>query len=245
MRLNKFLALAGVCSRRDAEKLIAEGRVTINDKVVAPPAPLLTGDEVIKVDRNIVTAATQIKVWAFYKPAGLVTTHKDEQYRTTVFDYLKEQGLNERVISIGRLDLNSEGLLLLTNNGGFAQFAESPKTMWERVYRVRVFGDINTIDFEQLQQGMTIDGISYREVIVEPEQDFNHKGKNAWLRVILKEGKNREIRKIMEYFNLQVNRLIRISYGPYALEKLEPGEWMEVSAKPYMKTLAPTLALKA
>ncbi len=233
MRLNKFLALAGVCSRRDAEKLIDEGRVSINGKSVTPPAPLLTGTEVVKVDGKIVTAATDIKVWAFYKPSGLVTTHKDEQYRTTVFDYLKEEGLDERVISVGRLDLNSEGLLLLTNNGGFAQFAESPKTEWERIYRVRVFGEIQAIDFEQLQQGMTIDGINYREVIIEPEQDFNHKGKNAWLRVILKEGKNREIRKIMEYFNLQVNRLIRISYGPYNLEKLNPGEWMEVSASPY------------
>ncbi len=238
MRLNKFLALSGVCSRRDAEKLIDAGRVSLNGQTVTPPAPLLTGDEVVRVDGKIITAITQIKVWAFYKPAGLVTTHRDEQYRTTVFDYLKEQGLSERVISIGRLDLNSEGLLLLTNHGDFAQFAESPQTMWERVYRVRVFGDINTIDFEQLQQGMTIDGISYREVLVEPEQDFNHSGRNAWLRVILKEGKNREIRKIMEYFNLQVNRLIRINYGPYALEQLEPGEWIEVSAKPYTDTIA-------
>lgn len=233
MRLNKFLSLAGVCSRRDAERLIDEGRVSINGKKVIPPAPLLTGSEVVKVDGKIVSAASEVRVWAFYKPAGLVTTHKDEQYRTTVFDYLKEQGLNERVISVGRLDLNSEGLLLLTNNGGFAQFAESPKTEWERVYRVRVFGEIQNIDFEQLQQGMTIDGINYREVIIEPEQDFQHPGKNAWLRVVLKEGKNREIRKIMEHFNLQVNRLIRINYGPYALEKLKPGEWKEVSAKPY------------
>ncbi|MCX7344053.1 MAG: pseudouridine synthase [Proteobacteria bacterium] len=230
MRLNKFLALAGVCSRRDAEKLISDGYVSINGKTVIPPAPLLTGSEVVKVNGKVVTAATEVKVWAFYKPSGLVTTHKDEQDRLTVFDYLKEQGLNDRVISVGRLDLNSEGLLLLTNDGGFAQFAESPKTEWERVYRVRVFGEIQNIDFEKLLDGITIDGVNYRKVVIEPEQDFKHTGKNAWLRVILKEGKNREIRKIMEYFNLQVNRLIRINYGPYSLEKLEPGEWKEVSA---------------
>lgn len=231
MRLNKFLALAGVCSRRDAEKLIESGRVSVNGKIVTPPAQILNGGEVVKVDGKIVTTTTEIKLWGFYKPVGLVTTHKDEQGRETVFSYLKAQGLDERVISVGRLDLNSEGLLLLTNNGDFARFAESPTTGWERVYRVRVFGDIQAIDFAQLQRGMTIDGISYREVVVEPEQDFLHNGKNSWLRVILKEGKNREIRKIMEYFHLQVNRLIRISYGPHSLERLRPGEWMELDAK--------------
>ena len=183
---------------------------------------------VVKVNGKIINAATATKVWAFYKPAGLVTTHKDEQGRQTVFDYLKESGINERVISVGRLDLNSEGLLLLTNSGDFAQFAESPKTEWERIYRVRVFGAIQNIDFDELLQGITIEGVNYRKVIVEPEQDFKHSGKNAWLRVTLKEGKNREIRKIMEYFDLQVNRLIRISYGPYSLENLKPGQWKEV-----------------
>lgn len=228
MRLNKFLSLSGVCSRRDAEKLISSGCVSIDGKIVTPPAPLLTGKEVIKVNGKIINAATATKIWAFYKPAGLVTTHKDEQGRQTVFDYLKENGLNERVISVGRLDINSEGLLLLTNSGDFAQFAESPKTEWERVYRVRVFGAIQNIDFDELLQGITIEGVNYRKVIVEPEQDFKHSGKNAWLRITLKEGKNREIRKIMEHFDLQVNRLIRISYGPYSLENLKPGQWKEV-----------------
>lgn len=229
MRLNKFLSQAGVCSRRDADKLISSGCVSINEKTVIPPAPLLAGNEVIKVNGKIITATTTVKVWVFYKPSGLVTTHKDEQGRQTVFDYLKENGLKDRVISVGRLDLNSEGLLLLTNSGEFSRFAESPKTEWERIYRVRVFGEIQNINFEKLQQGITVDNINYREVIVEPEQDFKHKGKNTWLRVVLKEGKNREIRKIMEHFNLQVNRLIRVSYGPYYLENLKPGEWKEVS----------------
>ncbi len=227
IRLNKYLALCGVCSRRDAEKYIEQGRVSVNGKMVSQPAPLVDGTEAIAVDGKSIQAASEVKVWAFYKPAGLVTTHKDEQGRETVFDYVKSQGLSERVISVGRLDLNSEGLLLLTNNGEFAQFAESPKTEWKRVYRVRVYGDVSKLDIDQLQQGITIDGVQYRQVDVELEKDFSHKGQNAWLQVTLTEGKNREIRKIMEYFDLQVNRLIRLSYGPYTLGNLKIGEMRE------------------
>ena len=231
IRLNKFIALCGVCSRRDADRYIEQGRVCVNGKVVAQPAPLVDGSEIITVDGEPIQEVSEVKVWTFYKPAGLVTTHKDEQDRLTVFDYLKEEGLQERVISVGRLDLNSEGLLLLTNNGEFARFAESPQTMWKRVYRVRVFGDIANLDIEELKQGIPIDGVNYREVEVEPEKDFAHTGQNAWLRVVLTEGKNREIRKIMEYFGLQVNRLIRIQYGPYTLDNLKIGEWKQVSVE--------------
>ena len=156
-----------------------------------------------------------------------MTTHRDEQGRETVFEYLREQGLDERVISVGRLDLNSEGLLLLTNNGEFSRFAESPQTEWKRVYRVRVFGDITNLDIDALQEGITIDGVTYREVNVEPEKDFAQKGQNSWLQVTLTEGKNREIRRIMDYFDLSVNRLIRTSYGPYELGDLQPGEWRD------------------
>jgi len=225
IRLNKYLALCGICSRRDAERYIDQGRVSVNGKVISQPAPLVDGTEAITVDGAPVKTLDEVKVWAFYKPAGLVTTHKDEQGRETVFEYVKYQGLDERVISVGRLDLNSEGLLLLTNNGEFASFAESPKTEWKRVYRVRVYGDVSKLDIDQLQQGMNIDGIDYRQVSIEVEKDFSHKGQNAWLQVTLVEGKNREIRKIMEYFGLQVNRLIRLSYGPYSLDKLQIGEF--------------------
>jgi 23S rRNA pseudouridine2605 synthase len=231
IRLNKFISLCGICSRRDADRYIDQGRVCVNGKVVAQPAPLVDGNEIITVDGQPIQAIDKVKVWVFYKPAGLVTTHNDEQDRKTVFDFVKEQGLKERVISVGRLDLNSEGLLLLTNNGEFARFAESPQTQWNRVYRVRVYGDISKLDIEQLQKGMTIDGVTYREVIIEPEKDFSQKGQNAWLRVTLVEGKNREIRRIMEYFGLQVNRLIRINYGPYNLDELKLGEWKEAAVK--------------
>lgn len=233
MRLNKFIALCGICSRRDAEQYISQGRVCINGKVATQPTPLVSGNEVITVDGKQIQEVKEAKVWVFYKPAGLVTTHKDEQHRTTVFEYIKKQGLLERVISIGRLDLNSEGLLLLTNNSEFARLAESPKTGWKRIYRVRVYGNITAIDIKKLKQGITIDGIHYREISIEPEKDFNNKGKNAWLRIILTEGKNREIRKIMEHYGLQVNRLIRIAYGPYKLENLCQGEWKQVDIKSF------------
>jgi 23S rRNA pseudouridine2605 synthase len=227
IRLNKYISLCGVCSRRDADRYIDQGRVCVNGTVAKQPAPLVDGSEIITVDGKPIQTVDDVKVWAFYKPAGLVTTHRDEQGRETVFEYLREQGLDERVISVGRLDLNSEGLLLLTNNGEFSRFAESPQTEWKRVYRVRVFGDITNLDIDALQEGITIDGVTYREVNVEPEKDFAQKGQNSWLQVTLTEGKNREIRRIMDYFDLSVNRLIRTSYGPYELGDLQPGEWRE------------------
>ena len=227
IRLNKYISLCGVCSRRDADRYIDQGRVCVNGTVAKQPAPLVDGSEVITVDGKPIQTVDDVKVWAFYKPAGLVTTHRDEQGLETVFEYLREQGLDERVISVGRLDLNSEGLLLLTNNGEFSRFAESPQTEWKRIYRVRVFGDITNLDIDALQEGITIDGVTYREVNVEPEKDFAQKGQNSWLQVTLTEGKNREIRRIMDYFDLSVNRLIRTSYGPYELGDLQPGEWRE------------------
>jgi 23S rRNA pseudouridine2605 synthase len=237
MRLNKFLSQNGICSRRDAEKLIEDGRVTINGTIVIPPAPLLKGDEIITVDGKKINNQETEKVWTFYKPQGLVTTHKDEQNRHTVFDFLKENGLKERVISVGRLDLNSEGLLLVTNSTKFAAYAESPKTGWKRIYHVRVFGDIRNLDLAGISKGLTIDGINYKGIICEIENDSKKSGKNTWLRLTLTEGKNREIRKIMEYFELSVNRLIRISYGPYSLEKLRPGEFKEVDSAAILKNI--------
>ena len=227
IRLNKYISLCGVCSRRDADRYIDQGRVCVDGTVAKQPAPLVDGSEVITVDGKPIQTVDDVKVWAFYKPAGLVTTHRDEQGRETVFEYLREQGLDERVISVGRLDLNSEGLLLLTNNGEFSRFAESPQTEWKRVYRVRVFGDVTNLDIDALQEGITIDGVTYREVNIEPEKDFAQKGQNSWLQVTLTEGKNREIRRIMDYFDLSVNRLIRTSYGPYELGDLQPGEWRD------------------
>lgn len=237
MRLNKFLSQNGICSRRDAEQLIEDGRVTINGATVIPPAPLLKGDEIIAVDGKKVKSQQTEKIWTFYKPQGLVTTHKDEHNRHTVFEFLKENGLNERVVSVGRLDLNSEGLLLITNSTKFAAYAESPKTGWKRIYRVRVFGDIRNLNLNQLNQGITIDGINYKGIVCEIEKDNPTSGKNTWIRMTLIEGKNREIRKIMEYFELSVNRLIRITYGPYSLEKLKPGDFKEIDSAAILKKL--------
>lgn len=226
MRLNKFLSASGVCSRRDADKIIEAGRVTINGVNITPPAPLLTGSEVVAVDGKAVKWLEHPSLWLFYKPQGLVTTHRDEQGRETVFDYLRDCGLTKRVISVGRLDLNSEGLLLITNSTEFANYAEKPNTEWKREYRVRVFGDLNNLDVGAIASGLSIDGVRYKGVEIELERTEKI-SKNNWLSMTLTEGKNREIRKIIEYFGLQVNRLIRVSYGPYSLGDLQLGEFKQ------------------
>lgn len=229
MRLNKYLSQNGICSRRDADKLIETGKVSVNGKVIVPPAPILLGNEVVTVDGKTIKPLEKNSLWLFYKPQGLVTTHKDEKNRNTVFNYLKQHGIKEHVISVGRLDMNSEGLLLITNSTKFANFAESPKNAWKREYRVRVYGDVNNIDFNLLTKGIEIDGISYKGIDCELEKDSDKFSKNNWLRITLIEGKNREIRKVMEHFNLQVNRLIRTNYGPYSLEGIKCGEVRKAS----------------
>jgi 23S rRNA pseudouridine2605 synthase len=217
-RIAKRLARAGVCSRRDAEKLIAEGRVSVNGKLLDSPAFLVTSADRILVDRKPVKAIEETVLYLYHKPAGLVTTHKDEKNRMTVFDDLPEE--MGRVISVGRLDLNTEGLLLLTNDGELSRWLEHPSTGWKRRYRVRAHYTGEPITQEKLntlKKGCTIDGVKYGSI--EATLD-NVADRNLWMTMTLTEGKNREIRKVCEFMGLQVNRLIRLSYGSFQLGKM-------------------------
>ncbi|MFZ2872152.1 pseudouridine synthase [Zavarzinia sp.] len=219
-RIAKYLARAGICSRRDAEKLIGEGKVAVDGVTLNSPAFKVTGSEKITVEGKVVGSPSKARLWRFHKPRGLVVSHKDDQGRMTVFDFLRSQGL-PRVISVGRLDLNSEGLLLLTNDGELARKLELPANGWIRHYKVRVAGEIDVARLEALKKGITIDGVRYGSIEVEIDRIG---GLNAWLYVSLTEGKNREIRKVMDHLRLSVNRLQRVSYGPFDIEKLEPGD---------------------
>ena len=224
-RIAKFLARAGVCSRRDAERLIEERRVKVDGHVLTTPATLVTEKSFVEVDGTPIQEPETTKIWCYYKPEGYVTTHKDPEGRPTVFEDVERYSLG-RVISVGRLDLNSEGLLLLTNNGEFSRFAELPSTKWPRCYKVRVFGEINPKELMAVEKGVTIDGIHYGSIEIDiPNQ---RPSLNTWLHVTLYEGKNREIRKVMTHLGLRVNRLIRLSYGPYELEDLKPHEIRKV-----------------
>ena len=225
-RIAKFIARSGVCSRRQAEELILQKRVTVNGEVVESPAFNVEGNEKILLDGEKLPAIENTRMWVYYKPTGLVTTHKDEQGRPTVFENLPE-GL-PRVISVGRLDLNSEGLLLLTNSGELSRRLELPSNSWSRRYKVKVHGRINRDKLAELEQGITLDGILYGSIKVEVESE---QGTNAWLSVTLQEGKNREIRKVMKFIGLDVARLIRLSYGPFQLGSLKKGEVREVPQK--------------
>ena len=225
-RIAKFIARSGVCSRRQAEELLLQKRVTVNGEVVESPACNVEGNEKSLLDGEKLPAIENTRMWVYYKPTGLVTTHKDEQGRPTVFENLPE-GL-PRVISVGRLDLNSEGLLLLTNSGELSRRLELPSNSWSRRYKVKVHGRINRDKLAELEQGITIDGIRYGSIKVEVESE---QGTNAWLSVTLQEGKNREIRKVMKFIGLDVARLIRLSYGPFQLGSLKKGEVREVPQK--------------
>ena len=222
-RIAKVLARAGLCSRRDAERWIEEGRVAVDGKVLLTPAFVVTPGSIILVDGKPLKEPEPSKLWRYHKPAGLVTSHRDEKGRETLFDTLPpELG---RVISVGRLDLNSEGLLLLTNDGELARKLELPATGWVRRYKVRVHGTVDPERFLALVDGVVIDGVRYGEIKVEFERQ---KGSNAWVTVALTEGKNREIRKVFEHLGYVVTRLIRLSYGPFQLGLLPRGAIEEV-----------------
>lgn len=225
-RLAKFMARSGACSRREAEEYIRQQRVTVNGEIVLSPAFNVDGTETILFDGEKLPAIEKTRLWLYYKPSGLVTSHKDEQGRDTVFANLPA-GM-PRVISVGRLDLNSEGLLLLTNNGALSRELELPQNAWSRRYRVRVHGRIDLKKLESLKNGVTIDGVSYGKVIAQID---SQNGTNAWLSVTLTEGKNREIRKLMKSVGLDVARLIRVSYGPFQLGRLKKGEIREIPQK--------------
>lgn len=226
-RVAKVLARAGLCSRRDAEKWIAEGRVSVNGVKLTSPARNVSAADVVAVDGTPIPAPDRPRLWRYHKPPGLVTTHRDEKGRQTVFDALPKD--LPRVVSIGRLDLTSEGLLLLTNDGGLARELEHPSRGWTRRYRVRVHGTVSEAMLTQLAAGMTVEGVRYGPIIAQ--LDKSQGAANAWLTMALKEGKNREIRKVLDALGLKVTRLIRVAYGPFQLGTLPRGEVEEVPGK--------------
>ncbi len=225
-RIAKFMARSGVCSRRQAEELIKQKRVTVNGVLVETPAFNIEGNEKILLDGEKLPQIEQTRLWLYHKPVGLLTTHKDTNNRPTVFDNLPPD--MPRVISVGRLDLNSEGLLLLTNNGELSRRLELPSNGWMRRYKVRVHGRVDPKKMAELENGVQIDGVQYGKLKIEPE---SQNGSNSWLLITLNEGKNREVRKLMKYAGLDVARLIRLSYGPFQLGSLKRGEVKEVPQK--------------
>lgn len=225
-RIAKVLARAGVASRREAERMIEAGRVSVNGKRIDSPALNVTSADRISVDGKALAEPEPARLWLYHKPAGLVTTARDEKGRPTVFDALPED--MPRVISVGRLDINSEGLLLLTNDGEIKRQLELPSTGWLRKYRVRIKGTPKDEDFAPLRQGLVIGAERFQPMIVSLDRQ---QGANAWLTVGIREGKNREIRRAMEDVGFVVNRLIRVSYGPFQLGQLKEGEVEEVRRK--------------
>ena len=222
-RIAKVLARAGVASRREAERMIEAGRVTVNGKPISSPALNVTAKDRITVDGKPVSEPEPSRLWLYHKPPGLVTTARDEKGRKTIFDDLPED--MPRVMSVGRLDLNSEGLLLLTNDGGIKRKLELPATGWLRKYRVRVNGRPKDEDFAPLRKGLVIDGERFQPMTVTLDRQ---QGANAWLTIGLREGKNREIRRAIEDIGYAVNRLLRVSYGPFQLGDLKSGEVEEI-----------------
>ena len=222
-RLAKRIAHSGLCSRREAEKLIAQGAVRVDGKVVLSPAINVTSLHRITVKGKALEEDQPTRLWRYYKPTGLLTTHRDPEGRPTLFDQLPAH--LPRVVSVGRLDLNSEGLILLTTDGGLARHLSLPATGWVRRYRVRVHGRADKAAFASLAKGITVDGVRYAPIQVEVERSG---ASNIWLRVALTEGKNREIRKVFEHLGMPVSRLIRVAYGPFELGDLEKGAACEV-----------------
>lgn len=222
-RIAKVIARAGLASRREAERMIEAGRVTVNGKKIDRAALNVTDKDRIAVDGRDLRAPEPQRLWLYHKPTGLVTTNKDEQGRPTIFDELPED--LPRVMSVGRLDINSEGLLLLTNDGALKRKLELPSTGWLRRYRVRVNGRPTDDTFAPLRQGLVIDGEKFQPMIVTLDRQ---QGANAWVTVGIREGRNREVRRAMEAVGLSVNRLIRVSYGPFQLGTLKPGAVEEI-----------------
>jgi 23S rRNA pseudouridine2605 synthase len=222
-RIAKVIARAGIASRREAERLIEEGRVTVNGQKVLRAALNVTPADKVVVNGRALEAAEPARLWLYHKPTGLVTTTRDEKGRRTIYDDLPED--MPRVMSVGRLDLNSEGLLLLTNDGELKRKLELPSTGWLRRYRVRVNGRPTEATFEPLRKGLVVEGEAFQPMIVSLDRQ---QGANAWITVAIREGKNREIRRAMEAVGLVVNRLIRLSYGPFQLGQLKPGAVEEV-----------------
>ena len=236
-RIAKVVARAGLASRRDAEEWITQGRVTVNGRVINSPALDVTGNDVIAVDGKPLPPRERTRLFMFHKPRGLMTTHADPEGRPTVFDNLPE-GL-PRLISIGRLDFNTEGLLLLTNDGGLARALELPDTGWLRRYRVRAHGEVTQAQLDELKKGVEVDGVKYGSIDATLERD---QGANVWLVFAIREGKNREVRNVMAHLGLEVNRLIRVSYGPFQLGELAEGAVEEVKTRVLREQLGEKIA---
>ncbi|MFC7663486.1 pseudouridine synthase [Methylorubrum suomiense] len=239
-RIAKAIARAGIASRRDAEAMIEAGRVSLNGKVLTSPAINVTEADRIVIDGEPLPARERTRLWILHKPRGVVTTARDPEGRATVFDGLPDE--LPRVVAIGRLDINTEGLLLLTNDGGLAKVIAHPDTGWLRRYRVRAFGDVNQADLDKLRKGVTVDGMEYGPVEATLDRA---QGDNVWLTLGLREGKNREVKRILEHLGLSVNRLIRLSFGPFQLGDLEVGLVEEIRTKVLKEQLGKTLAEEA
>ena len=224
-RIAKRIARAGIASRRDAAAMIEQGRVSVDGRTIKSPALNVTEANVITVDGQKLPAAEHTRLWRYHKPPGLIVSNRDPEGRPTIYDMLP--AAMPRCISVGRLDYNSEGLLLLTNDGGLARKLELPATGWTRRYRVRVHGAVNERALAELERGVKVDGVQYGPIKARLDRAQRT---NAWLTLGLEEGKNREVRKVMEYLGLPVSRLIRIAYGPFTLGDLAPGDIEEVSA---------------
>ena len=222
-RIARRIARAGICSRREAEELILEGFVRVNGQTLESPAVVVTSKDVITVRGAKLPSAKPTRLWRYYKPRGLVVSNKDDKGRETVFSALPSY--MPRVISVGRLDIDSEGLLLLTNDGALSRHLELPSTGWIRRYKVRVRGMVDTEKLGDLANGVIIDGIHYGSALAHLDTQMTS---NAWLTIAIREGKNREVRHLMDYLGYPVSRLIRLSYGPFQLGKLSEGEVMEV-----------------
>jgi 23S rRNA pseudouridine2605 synthase len=239
-RIAKAMARAGIASRREVERLIGLGKVAVNGKILDTPATLVTRDDVITVDGKPIGSAEKTRVWRYHKPAGLVTSHNDPGGRPTVFDALPS-GL-PRVISVGRLDLNTEGLLLLTNDGELSRALELPQTELVRQYRARARGRVSQLQLDSLKDGVTVDGIRYGPIEATLDKatggDAEKQSANLWLSVSITEGKNREVRKVLEHLGLTVNRLIRLAYGPFQLGTLPIGSVEEVGPRVIRELLA-------
>ena len=225
-RIAKVIARAGLCSRRDAERLIAEGRVKLNGTKLTSAAVNVTAMDVVLVDGKPLPQKEETKLWRYHKPGGLVVSNHDPEGRPTIFEKLLHQ--LPRVVSIGRLDINTEGLLLLTNDGELARFLELPATGWIRRYRVRAYGQIDATALQKIADGVEIEGVKYGPIEAKVERA---QGDNQWLTIAIREGKNREVKRICEYLGLQVNRLIRTSFGPFTLDDLARGGIEEVAPK--------------
>jgi 23S rRNA pseudouridine2605 synthase len=217
-RIAKYLARAGVASRREVERLIEEGKVSVDGKKLTSPAFKVTGKELIRVGRRTISAPDATRLWRYHKPSGLIATNSDPEGRRTIFDELPRS--LPRVVTVGRLDLTTEGLLLLTNDGELARTLELPSSGLERTYRVRAKGTVTPQKIEELASGITVEGVKYQPITAVLDREM---GANTWLTVTLSEGKKREVRRALEAVNLIVNRLIRVSYGPFELADLKPG----------------------